>query len=352
MATPTVTSNGPEPTPVFDELMRSSGGWPTMAVPPGAYQAPSTGTRTGLTAAAPTAPAMDPTAPPGGWPPGIDPRIAAAAWAAAAQDAVVAARSGAGYYGGPVGRLIDRLPAPPPDRGFGGRHRRRSLEHRDVTGGWLRAAVFGAMDGLVTNASLIAGAQGAHTSNHAIVLTGFAGLVAGAFSMATGEYISVTSQNEMTLAEVEDERLELMRNPETELAELTEVFMDKGVAPALAAEVARQISQDPKQALQIHAREELGVDPDDLPSPWTAALASFSAFTVGALTPLAPFLLGVPKFSVAMVLAAVAALVGGAIVAKAARRPPLLGGLRQFALGGLATVTTFFVGQLVGARVN
>jgi VIT1/CCC1 family predicted Fe2+/Mn2+ transporter len=332
LATPTVTSNGSEPTPEFDELMRSSGGWPTAVFPASGY------------------PASAPSAPPAP-PPGMDPQILAAAWAAAAQDAA-AARSRSGYYGGPVGRLIDRLPPPPPDRGFGGRHKRRAQEHRDVTGGWLRATVFGAMDGLVTNASLIAGASGAHTADHTIVLTGFAGLVAGAFSMATGEYISVTSQNEMTAAEVDDERLELLHNPEAELAELTGVFVDKGVAPALAAEVARQISRDPEQALNIHAREELGVDPDDLPSPWTAAIASFSAFTVGALTPLAPFLLGVPKFSVSMVLAAAASLVGGAVVAKAARRSPLTGGLRQFALGGLATVMTFLVGQLVGAQVN
>ena len=363
LATATVSSNGPEPPPDFDELMRSSGGWPTMAFPPGGYQVPPQGMNPAVNAAtgmsvplsaAPPAPLPMPAAPPGGWPPGIDPRIAAAAWAAAAQDAAAGqiGSGGSPGYTGPMGRLLERLPAPPPDRGFAGRHRRSSVEHRDVTGGWLRAAVFGAMDGLVTNASLIAGATGAHTSGHAVVLTGLAGLVAGAFSMATGEYISVTSQNEMTQAEVEDERRELLRNPESELAELTEVFMGKGVAPALAAEVARQISQDPKQALQIHAREELGVDPEDLPSPWTAATASFAAFTVGALTPLAPFLLGVPVFSVAMVLAAVAALAGGAVVAKAARRPPLLGALRQFALGGVATVMTFLVGQLVGTQVH
>jgi VIT1/CCC1 family predicted Fe2+/Mn2+ transporter len=346
LATPTVSSNGSEPTPDFDDLMRSSGGWPTAPYPGGGYQAPTMA----MPPTAPPAPPFDMPAPPGGWPPGIDPRIAAAAWAAAARDAAAARERM--IYGGAMGRLVDRLPAPPPDRGFGARHRRNVQEHRDVTGGWLRAAVFGAMDGLVTNASLIAGAQGANTSNHAIVLTGFAGLVAGAFSMATGEYISVTSQNEMTIAEVEDERLELMHNPESELAELTEVFIDKGVAPRLAAEVAKQISRDPKQALQIHAREEIGVDPDDLPSPWTAAIASFSAFTAGALTPLAPFLLGVPSFKLAMVLAALALLGGGAIVARAARRPPLIGGLRQFALGGLGVVMTFLIGHLVGAQVN
>jgi VIT1/CCC1 family predicted Fe2+/Mn2+ transporter len=327
--------------PTSDDALRSSGAWPTAVFPAGAA---------GF--AGPPPPGADtfPPPPPGGWPPGTDPRIAAAAWAAAARDAAVA--RAAGYYGSPMARLLDRLPPPPAPGGFGGRHRRRSLEHRDVSGGWLRAAVFGAMDGLVTNASLIAGASGAHAANHQIVLTGFAGLVAGAFSMATGEYISVTSQNEMTAAEVETERLELLHNPEAELAELTEVFIGKGVQPAIAAQVARQLSRDPKQALAIHAREELGVDPDDLPSPWTAAIASFSAFTVGALTPLAPYLVGVPKFSLSLVLAALAALLGGAVVAKAAKRSPLVGGLRQFALGGLATAMTFLVGQLVGAQVG
>jgi vacuolar iron transporter family protein len=245
------------------------------------------------------------------------------------------------------------MPAPMPlPLPFAGRHKRHSLEHRDVTGGALRAAVFGAMDGLVTNASLIAGAAGAHSSNHTIVLTGFAGLVAGAFSMATGEYISVSSQNEMTESEVDSERLELAHNPARELAELTEVYVSKGVQPQLAAEVARQLSVDPEQALQVHAREELGVDPDDLPSPWTAAGASFAFFTGGALTPLLPFLIGFPSFALALTLASIALLVGGGVVAKAAKRSPISGGLRQFALGVLGIGMTFLVGQLVGVQTS
>jgi VIT1/CCC1 family predicted Fe2+/Mn2+ transporter len=242
--------------------------------------------------------------------------------------------------------LLSSLPAPGP------RNSRQTVEHRDVTGGSLRAAVFGAMDGVVTNASLIAGATGAHSANHTIVLTGLAGLVAGAFSMATGEYISVTSQNEMTISEVDAEREELERNPGRELAELAEVYMDKGLEPTLALEVARQLSENPKQALTVHAREELGIDPDDLPSPWTAATASFAAFTGGALTPLLPYLLGAPSFALSLALAGLFALVGGAVVAKAANRPALNGGFRQFALGALATGMTFLVGQLVGAQVN
>jgi VIT1/CCC1 family predicted Fe2+/Mn2+ transporter len=248
--------------------------------------------------------------------------------------------------------LLQRLPAPPPEPRYFGRNRAPSDDHRDVTGGWLRAAVFGAMDGVVTNASLIAGATGAHAANHTIILTGLAGLVAGAFSMATGEYISVTSQNEVTIAEVDSEREEHELNPGRELAELAEVFMGKGVEPTLALEVARQLSEDPEQALNVHAREELGVDPDDLPSPWTAATASFAAFTVGALTPLLPYLIGLKSFSTALILAGLFAFGGGAVVANAAKRPAMAGGLRQLALGALATGMTFLVGQLVGAQVG
>ena len=120
-----------------------------------------------------------------------------------------------------------------------------------------------------------------------IVLTGIAGLIAGAFSMATGEYISVKSQNELTLAEVELERKQHARDPEGKRDRLTEVYMEKGVSPNLAEAVVRQISADPERAVATHVREELGIDPDDLPSPRTAAVASFASFTVGALIPLA-----------------------------------------------------------------
>ena len=169
--------------------------------------------------------------------------------------------------------------------------------HRDVSGGWLRPAVFGAMDGLVTNSSLIAGIGGGGGGHGAIVLTGIAGLIAGAFSMATGEYISVTSQNELTAAEVELERMQHLRDPAGKQGRLAEIFMDKGVSPNLAEAVARQISADQGRAVTTHVREELGIDPDDLPSPRTAAAASFAAFTVGALIPLSPFLAGFPMLA-------------------------------------------------------
>jgi VIT1/CCC1 family predicted Fe2+/Mn2+ transporter len=224
-------------------------------------------------------------------------------------------------------------------------------EHRDVAGGWLRPAVFGAIDGLVTNSSLIAGIGGGGGGQHVIVLTGIAGLIAGAFSMATGEYISVTSQNELTAAEVELERLQHRHDPAGKRRRLIEVYMAKGVSPNLAEAIVRQISADPERAVATHVREELGINPDDLPSPRTAAAASFAAFTVGALIPLSPFLIGYPVLQAALALAGVAAIAGGAAVAKLTERPMLAGGLRQFAAAFLATGMAFVVGHLVGGQI-
>jgi vacuolar iron transporter family protein len=224
-------------------------------------------------------------------------------------------------------------------------------EHRDVSGGWLRPAVFGAMDGLVTNSSLIAGIGGGGGSRAAIVLSGIAGLIAGAFSMATGEYISVTSQNELTEAEVELERKQHARDPAGKLRRLTEVFIEKGVSPNLAEAVVRQISADSERAIATHVREELGIDPDDLPSPRTAAAASFAAFTVGALIPLSPFLLGYSALKPALVIAGVAAVAGGAAVAKLTGRSLVMGGLRQFTAAFLATGMAFVIGHLISGHV-
>ncbi|MER6583398.1 VIT1/CCC1 transporter family protein [Nonomuraea sp. NPDC001023] len=143
--------------------------------------------------------------------------------------------------------------------------------HRDVTGGWLRPAVFGAMDGLVSNVALIAGVVGAAGAGRGAVLAGFAGLVAGACSMAAGEYTSVRSQTELMRAEIAVERRELARNPDGERAELAALYRSRGLDADLARRVAEGLSADPEQALRVHVREELGVDPDDLPSPYLAA---------------------------------------------------------------------------------
>jgi len=246
----------------------------------------------------------------------------------------------------PFGNRIVLLPK---DAGGAGEALR---EHRDTSEGWLRPAVFGAMDGLVTNSSLIAGI-GAGGGGHAmIVLTGVAGLIAGAFSMATGEYISVKSQNELNLAEVELERKQHARDPRGKRARLAEIYMEKGVSPNLAEAVARQVSADQDRAVLTHAREDLGIDPDDLPSPRTAAIASLASFTVGALIPLAPFLAGFPSLSAALGLASVAAFTGGAAVARLTGRSMLLGGFRQFTAAFLGTGMSFLAGHLISGHVS
>ena len=223
--------------------------------------------------------------------------------------------------------------------------------HRDVTGGWLRPAVFGVMDGLVSNTALIAGVAGGGAAPRTVALAGLAGLVAGAFSMATGEYVSVASQAELTRAEIEVEKSELRRVPQEEQAELAALYRSRGVDAATAAEVARQLSADPEQAWRIHAREELGVDPDDLPSPWVAAGSSLCAFTAGALVPLLPYVLGVDTLLLPVVLALLALFLAGALVSRFTDRGALYSGGRQLLLGGAAAGLTYAVGAAVGAGV-
>jgi VIT1/CCC1 family predicted Fe2+/Mn2+ transporter len=220
--------------------------------------------------------------------------------------------------------------------------------HRDVSGGWLRPAVFGAVDGLVTNASLISGLGGGGVSAHTVVLTGVAALVAGAFSMGTGEYISVTNQNELVQSEVSLERQMLSRFPAAEQEELAGYFRQYGADPDTAARMAAAVSADPGTALRIHTREELGVDPDELPSPVVAGAASLLAFSLGALVPLFPYLVGAPVLGVSLALTAIALLSGGMAVGRLTGRPMLQAGLRQLALGGLAIAVTFLVGHLIG----
>ena len=224
--------------------------------------------------------------------------------------------------------------------------------HRDVAGGWLRPAVFGAMDGLVTNVSLIAGVGGGGGSSHALVLAGLAGLSAGAFSMATGEYVSVSSQNELVQAEVRKEKLELEIHPEAERRELAAVFRRSGVDADLADQVARQVSAHPDAALRVHVREELGVDHQDLPSPYVAAGSSLVTFALGALVPLIPYLAGFGSLAASLVLAAVVAFIGGGLVSRVTDRPFLLGAVRQLILAGAAAGLTYGIGSLVGAAVH
>jgi VIT1/CCC1 family predicted Fe2+/Mn2+ transporter len=220
--------------------------------------------------------------------------------------------------------------------------------HADVAGGWLRAAVFGAMDGLVTNTALVAGVAGGGAGSHAVVLSGVAGLAAGAISMALGEYTSVSTQNEQLDLEVAKERRELAVNPVGEMTELAELWESRGLAPELAHAVAEQLSRDPERALRVHILNELGLDPDDKPSPWTAAISSFLCFAVGALIPLLPFLLGAPRLWLALLCGGVGLVVAGALSARFTPRPWWSAGLRQLLFGAVAAGATYLIGVAIG----
>ncbi|QGG41151.1 VIT1/CCC1 transporter family protein [Aeromicrobium yanjiei] len=239
-------------------------------------------------------------------------------------------------------------PAPLPDPGQVGH------EHPDVNGGWLRPAVFGAMDGLVSNFALMMGVVGgtAESGTQPVVLAGLAGLAAGAFSMAAGEYTSVASQRELALAQVEIERDEIRLNRAAEEAELAAVFVDNGVDEELARAIAKEIHDDPERALKVHAREELGVDTDELASPRLAAVSSFFAFAVGALIPLLSYLVGIESAWPAIVLSLLGLFGCGALVTRVTSRTWWYGGLRQLVLGGAAAGLTYLIGQGVGASLG
>ena len=258
-------------------------------------------------------------------------------------------------YAGAVSMPADPVPATPATGASalsGDDEHPIGHRHRDVTGGWLRPAVFGATDGLVSNFALIAGVAGGGVSAHQIGLTGLAGLVAGAFSMATGEYTSVASQTELTQAEIEIEKAELKRSPRAEEAELASLYLSRGLDEPLAREVARQLSADHETAWRVHTREELGVDPDDLPRPMTAAWSSFCAFALGALLPLLPYLLGAHSLLPALLLAGLGLFAAGAFVSRFTRRTALSSGARQLLFGAAAAAVTYAIGHLVGGRLG
>ena len=204
------------------------------------------------------------------------------------------------------------------------------------------------MDGLVTNVSLIAGIGGGGGSQHAILLTGLAGLAAGAFSMAAGEFVSVSSQNELVEAEVDKERKELATNAAAEQTELVGMLRRRGISAGTARQAAAEISAHPEQALSVHALEELGVNPAELPSPLVAAAASLVCFAVGAIIPLLPFLAGFDALGVALGLSALAALAGGGVVARLTGKALWRGALRQLVLGILAAGITYLIGLAIG----
>lgn len=216
---------------------------------------------------------------------------------------------------------------------------------------WLRAGVLGANDGIVSVAGLVMGVAGA-TSNRAVILTaGIAGLLAGALSMAIGEYVSVSTQRDTERALLAKEKWELENLPELELEELAGLYEDKGVEPALARRVAEQLTA--KDPLRAHAEAELGIDPDGLTNPWSAALASFLAFTIGALLPLLAISLPPQpaRLVICVVAVAIALLLTGAISARLGQANVRRAVVRTVSGGLLAMTITYGVGTLVGVGV-
>ncbi|HEX3541601.1 MAG TPA: VIT1/CCC1 transporter family protein [Acidimicrobiales bacterium] len=228
--------------------------------------------------------------------------------------------------------------------------------HRDIQGGAARAAVLGVSDGLVTNVSLILGVAGANTAGGVgtVRLAGLAGLLAGAFSMAAGEYVSMKAQSELLERELEMEAIELRRAPDAERAELAQLYESRGVDPDTAGELAGEMMRTPELALETHAREELGVDPNSLGNPYQAAGASAASFALGALVPLVPWFLtqGALAVAVSMVLGAVAAILIGVALARYTGRSPVASSIRQLLVTVAAAGVTYGVGAAVGTRIS
>jgi VIT1/CCC1 family predicted Fe2+/Mn2+ transporter len=232
-----------------------------------------------------------------------------------------------------------------------------SVEHRHRGlggGGNLRAAVFGVNDGLVSNASLIFGVAGANPDAAVVLLTGVAGLTAGAFAMAAGEFVSVRSQRELFEYQIGLEREELAEYPDAEAQELALIYKAKGLSGSEAERVAKQLVADPEHALDTLAREELGLNPDELGSPWGAAISSLLSFAVGAAIPLLPFAFGAGAraLPITALLTAVSLFAIGATLSLFTGRGALASGVRMLLLGGLAGSVTFAVGKLFGVGIS
>jgi VIT1/CCC1 family predicted Fe2+/Mn2+ transporter len=231
----------------------------------------------------------------------------------------------------------------------------RERWHRAGRSGTLRAVIFGVSDGLVSNLALVMGVAGAAGDQRSfILLTGIAGLLAGAFSMAAGEYISMQSQRELFERQIELERAEMETMPQEEEAELAALYRAKGFSEAEAAAVAHRLFRDPEQALDTLVREELGLDPDELGSPVGAATGSFVSFAVGAAIPVLPYLFtgGTTAFALSLGLSLWALFIVGAGVSLLTGRGIVFSGLRQLAIGAAAAGITFLVGRAIGVAVS
>ena len=222
--------------------------------------------------------------------------------------------------------------------------------HFASRGGSLRAAVFGVNDGLVSNFSLVMGFAGAEAKPEYILLAGVAGLLAGSFSMAAGEYVSMRAQRELFEQQIAMEKQELEMSPKEEEEELSLIYQAKGIPEKEAAILARRIIQNPKTAIDTLAREELGLDPAELGSPWTAAMSSFFAFVIGASVPVAPYFLasGVTAWLASASLSFFALFGVGALLSIFTARGPIFSGARMLGIGVLVSAITYTVGWLLG----
>lgn len=222
-----------------------------------------------------------------------------------------------------------------------------------ASGGNLRAAVFGVNDGLISNVSLILGVAGAAADSKTILLTGIAGLLAGAFSMAAGEYVSVRSQREMYEHQIALEKDELDEYPQEEAEELALIYVARGMEPADAKRIAEATVADPARALAVLAREELGLNPDELGSPWGAAISSFLAFAIGAIVPLLPFMVlrGEAALSGAIAITGIALFGVGCVISLFTGRTAWRDGLRMLAIGAGVGALTFGIGKLIGVSI-
>jgi VIT1/CCC1 family predicted Fe2+/Mn2+ transporter len=230
------------------------------------------------------------------------------------------------------------------------RHPSFEHRHRNIHGGMARAAIFGVSDGLTTNISLVLGVAAANTGPGFVRLAGLAGLLAGSFSMAAGEYVSMRAQAELFARELKVEAAAINANPDTERRELAGIYRARGLRPELADEIAAQLMREPDQALESHARDELGIHPDQLGSPFAAAASSLGSFGVGAAVPLLPwyFTTGTAAILASVSLGGVAALAVGAGVGIATARSPAWSALRQLTITTLAAGVVFLVGRIIG----
>jgi VIT1/CCC1 family predicted Fe2+/Mn2+ transporter len=247
-------------------------------------------------------------------------------------------------------RLREEGPGAEDPRGIA----RRERWHRNDRSGALRAAVFGVNDGLVSNTSLVMGFAGSGAASSTVLFAGLAGLLAGAFSMAAGEYISMRSQREAYEREIALEAEELRDDPEAEAEELALIYRAKGLDEEEAERVATTIMKDKDAALDTMAREELGLDPDELGSPWSAALSSLVAFALGAVVVVLPYVFGsgMAALVTAIVLAALALFGVGTALGLLNGRAALRSGARQLLIGGGAALVVFGIGHLIGTGVT